>query len=118
MLGIWATSALGFWQLRRAAGKELLQLRIAAAQAATPIVPDAQSLRQPGSLVHRHLRFQGRWEPERVIYLDNRPQSGQPGFYVLMPLRIERPIAAEVIVNRGWTPRNINDRTSIGAYRT
>jgi surfeit locus 1 family protein len=118
VLGIWATCALGFWQLRRAGGKEALQHRIDAAQRAPATLPDAQALREPDVLVYHHLRFKGRWEPERVVYLDNRPQAGQPGFYVLMPLHIDRPIVADVIVNRGWTPRNINDRTAISPYRT
>lgn len=118
VLGISATCALGFWQLRRAAGKEALQQQIDAASRAPATQPDAQALREPDSLVYHHLRLTGRWEPQGVVYLDNRPQAGQPGFYVLMPLHIESPIVADVIVNRGWTPRNITDRTAISPYRT
>jgi len=118
LLGIWGTSALGFWQLRRAAAKEILQQQIDAAARAEPTPPDARAFGEPASLVHRHVRLHGRWLPDRVVYLDNRPQAGQAGFYVLMPLRVDKPAAADVIVNRGWTPRNMQDRTRIEAYRT
>ncbi len=118
LLGVWGTCALGFWQLRRAAGKEVLQARSEVAASATPVEPDAAALRDPAGLVTRHLRFRGRWMPDQTVYLDNRPQNGQPGFYVLMALRIEGPAPAEVVVNRGWTPRAINDRMRIAPYET
>ena len=118
LLGIWGTTALGFWQVRRGAGKEVLQQQIEAAARATPERLTASELQRPAGLVHRHLRLHGRWLPDRVVYLDNRPQAGQAGFYVLMPLRIEQPFEADIIVNRGWTPRNMNDRTRIASYRT
>ena len=118
VLGIWATSELGFWQLRRAAEKERLQQSVEAAARAVPTTPDAQTLRDPLTLVHRHLRLRGRWLPADVVYLDNRPQAGQAGMYVLMPLRLEQPIPADVIVNRGWIPRNGNERARIAPYRT
>jgi surfeit locus 1 family protein len=116
--GIWATCALGFWQLRRAAAKEVLQAQIDVAARATPTAPSRQEIERPDTLVHRHLRLRGRWLPDAVVYLDNRPQAGQAGFYVLMPLHIDEPVAADVMVNRGWTPRNMNDRARIASYRT
>lgn len=116
--GIWLTSSLGFWQLRRAAEKEALQAATDAAARAAPVAPSAEDLRDPSRLLHRHIFFQGRWIGDRAVYLDNRPHAGQAGFYVLMPLRIETPIATQVIVNRGWTPRNPEDRSRIGRYDT
>ncbi len=115
---LWLTSALGFWQLRRAAAKEDLQQRIEAAANAAPSSPTADELGRPASLVYRHVRLEGRWLPDRVVYLDNRPHAGQAGFFVLMALRIDAPVAAEVIVNRGWTPRNGADRSRIARYAT
>ena len=116
-LGIWATSALGFWQLRRAADKETLQHAVEAASVAVPVTLDGALARDPSALVQRHLRLRGRWVPDRAIYLDNRPHAGQAGFFVLMPLALD-PTVGEVIVNRGWTPRNRDDRARIGAYLT
>ena len=118
VMGIGATSALGFWQMRRAAAKETLQQQIDRASRAPPVTPDARALGQASELVHRHVRFRGRWLPDRAVYLDNRPRAGQAGLYVLMPLRIESPVDADVIVNRGWIPRNAEDRTRISAFRT
>jgi cytochrome oxidase assembly protein ShyY1 len=118
LLGIAATGSLGFWQLRRAAAKEALQVQVDAAAHATPIEPDRASLQDPASLVFHHLHLRGTWMPEQVVYLDNRPRDGQPGFYVLMPLKIDSPLSTEVIVNRGWTPRAQDDRTRIAPYAT
>ena len=117
-LAIAGTSALGFWQLRRAAGKEVIQREIEQSARATPKMPDAAALSHPGTLIHKHLRFQGRWLPDRAVYLDNRPQAGRAGFYLLMPLHIEEPRPVDVIVNRGWLPRDVSDRTRIAPHST
>jgi len=50
------------------------------------------------------------------VYLDNRPYNDQPGFYVVMPLKLEG--GGYVLVNRGWLPRNIADRATIAPYET
>ncbi len=113
-----ATCALGAWQLRRAAGKEALQQRFEAAAHAPPVEPDAAALREPRLLVDRHVRFAGRWRPDGVVYLDNRPLAGVSGFEVLMPLAIDGPRPVDVIVDRGWVPRDPHDRQRIASYRT
>ncbi len=113
-----ATCALGAWQLRRAAGKEALQQRFDAAAHAPPIAPGADALREPRLLVDRHVRIAGRWRADGVVYLDNRPLAGVPGFEVLMPLAVDGPPPLDVIVDRGWVPRDPNDRTRIAPYRT
>lgn len=117
VLCIWGTSALGFWQLRRAAAKEAMQQVVEAAAIAAPTAPSEEALADPATLANRHLLLTGTWLPDRVVYLDNRSMDGQAGFYVLMALRLAgRDI--EVIVNRGWTPRNGADRARIHAYAT
>jgi surfeit locus 1 family protein len=117
-LAIAGTTALGFWQLRRAAGKEVLQHEVEEAARAVPSKPDADALSHVDALIHKHVALRGRWLSERVVYLDNRPQAGRAGLYVLMPLHIEEPVAADVIVNRGWLPRDAVDRARIAPYRT
>ena len=116
--GIWATCSLGFWQLRRAAGKEVLQQHIDAAANAAPSAPDVAQLHDSSTLVQRHVTFRGRWVPSHVVYLDNRPLAGQAGLYVLMGLAVERPFATEIVVDRGWIPRDPADRSRIAPYRT
>ncbi len=81
-------------------------------------MPDTAALSRPDTLLHQHLRLRGRWLLDHVVYLDNRPQAGRAGFYVLMALHIEEPTPIDVIVNRGWLPRDANDRTRIAPYRT
>lgn len=59
--------------------------------------------------------------PEAVVYLDNRPYQGRAGFYVLMPLKLDVASGQKEIilmVNRGWLPRDINQRTHIAPYAT
>ncbi len=111
-----ATASLGRWQLSRAAEKEALQTRIdeRARQPAidgrallAPAAPDAQQ-----ALVHRAVLLQGRWLAQHTVYLDNRQMQGRPGFFVLTPLQLEDS-GAVVLVQRGWAPRNFQDRTQL-----
>ena len=52
-----------------------------------------------------------------MVYLDNRPtDDGRVGFYVMMPLKLASGVV--VMVNRGWLPRNFEQRTNIAAYQT
>ncbi len=96
----------------------MLQQEIERSSRATPVVPTADALSRPASLIHEHLQLRGHWLPDRVVYLDNRPQQGRAGFYVLMPLAIDQPIGADVIINRGWLPRDFDVRTRIAPYGT
>ena len=113
-----ASMALGFWQVRRGAEKEALQRRVDEAMQSVPVVPSSLQWAQPSTLVGRHVQFTGRWIPDRVVYLDNRPMAGRAGLYVLMALRITGPSPSTVVVNRGWIPRDASERTRIAAYRT
>jgi surfeit locus 1 family protein len=109
------TVRLGFWQRDRAHQKEALNAHIVAfghgpAQrvGATPIpLKDIE--------FHRVQAF-GTFMPERAVYLDNRPYRDQPGFYVVMPLKLAG--GGYVLVNRGWLPRNMSDRTGIEPFGT
>ncbi len=118
VIAVAGCTALGFWQLRRAAGKELLQARIDAASRLEAIPIEAVDQRRVEAFEHRRVRLEGRWLADRVVYLDNRPSAGRSGFYVLMPLHLDRPVAGDVIVNRGWLPRDAVDQSRIAAYRT
>jgi surfeit locus 1 family protein len=57
-----------------------------------------------------HLR--GHWLPRYTVYLDNRQMDGHAGFVVVTPLRVEGEDTT-VLVQRGWAPRNIADRTRL-----
>ena len=114
--GILVTASLGRWQLSRAAQKQALQALLDERAAMPPIDSHqlrGQALADAGSaqdLTHRAVLLQGRWLPQHTVYLDNRQMQGRPGFFVLTPLRLEEGDDAVVLVQRGWVPRNFQDR--------
>src|SRR5690606_12826459 len=90
--GISLTTALGFWQLDRAAQKEALQAATQA-RALLPALDGAgiagQGETQPlGALVQRSVALQGQWLPQYTVFLDNRQMHARPGFFVLTPLQL------------------------------
>ncbi len=115
LLGIVATALLGNWQRHKAAHRLELQERIEAALKDAPIAL-GDRVADVASLEWRRVKAQGVWQPQDVIYLDNRPSQGRVGFYVLMPLRLTS--GEMLIVNRGWLPRDPAQRDHIAPYET
>lgn len=117
LVSVALTLALGRWQLGRAAEKEALQASIDA-RADLPLL-DARSLSggaDGGDLLHRRIAADGQWVAERTVFLDNRQMHGRPGFFVMTPLRLDNgPV---VLVQRGWVPRNFEDRTRVPQITT
>lgn len=113
-----ATARLGVWQLDRAAQKTALQQRIDSRRA-LPALGAAELPRTAAEVADaqdRLARLQGRWLPQHTVYLDNRQLDGRPGFHVVTPLRLADGSA--VLVQRGWLPRDMQDRTRIAPYTT
>ena len=117
--GMLTTASLGRWQLSRAAQKEALQAMLDA-RGRMPAMDGRVLLSQPAmatteaeTLVHRAVVLEGRWVPEHTVYLDNRQMSGRPGFFVLTPLQLVGTPSGAVLVQRGWVPRNFQDRTQL-----
>jgi cytochrome oxidase assembly protein ShyY1 len=71
---------LGFWR-DRAHQKEALQADIVRYEHAAPVDLGAQPVALASIEFHR-VRAKGRFMPEQVVFLDNRPYNDQPGFYV------------------------------------
>ena len=115
LLVVAVTVRLGFWQRERAHQKEALQASIEQAGHASPLTIGAAPLALGAVEFHR-VRATGTFMPGRVVYLDNRMHGDQPGFYVVMPLKLDG--GGYVLVNRGWLPRNIADRAAIAPYET
>lgn len=107
--GAATTGALGFWQLSRAAQREALEARRVAAESLAEL--DASALTTPGTL-DRRVVVRGRWIASHTVYLDNRQMDGRVGFEVLTPLRLEGS-SKVVMVQRGWLPRNFENRTAL-----
>ena len=124
------TASLGFWQLGRAAQKQEIFDAIARQQALAPwhnadlaaqvpAVTEAISAVQQQDLLHRPAQLQGQWLPDQTIFLDNRQMQGKAGFYVLTPFQLAAPHERVVIiVQRGWAPRNFQDRTALAPVQT
>lgn len=88
---------LGNWQLRRADEKREIGASIAQFERGVPVaVSDAGEMPPAWSRVS----LCGEWIPDRTLYHDNRVHERQPGYHVLMPLRLDS--GAVVLVNRGW----------------
>jgi surfeit locus 1 family protein len=109
------TVRLGFWQRDRAHQKEALNAHIVAFENAPAQRVGDVPIALKDIEFHRVVAT-GEFMPERVVYLDNRPYKDQPGFYVVMPLKLAD--GGVVLVNRGWIPRNLADRTGIDPYVT
>ncbi len=102
------TASLGFWQLDRARQKDAIAASIEAKAVMPPL--DTAALGGPEH-IHRLAQVVGRWRPDTLVYLENRPMNGQAGFVVLTAL--ELPDGRLVLVQRGWQPRNLRDRTLV-----
>jgi surfeit locus 1 family protein len=109
------TARLGVWQLDRAAQKNALQEALESRRALPPLaVADlAHDAAAAAAQQHRAVTLHGQWLAALTVYLDNRQMNGRPGFYALTPLRLDDGSA--VLVQRGWLPRDVLDRTRIAA---
>ncbi|MFL9880214.1 SURF1 family protein [Herbaspirillum rhizosphaerae] len=110
--------SLGQWQTRRGDEKQAIQNKMAERQAAPAmtLTGNAQQL-DVGQSEYRHVRVKGEFISAWTSYLDNRPYNGAPGFYVLTPFKIADSDAS-VLIERGWTPRDITDRTKVPVLPT
>lgn len=108
--------SLGNWQERRAAQKTALEARLAAGNAAAPLVLDGEPLAAE-AVEFRRVSVRGEFVRDWPLYLDNRPYQGRAGFYLLMPFKIAGS-GMHVLVERGWLPRSLAERDKLPAYDT
>jgi surfeit locus 1 family protein len=109
---------MGRWQLSRAVQKLDLQAAMDAQGAKTAV--DAAALRAVSDwtpLLHHRARLRGRWVPGSTVFLDNRQMNARVGFYVLTPFILEGS-AGVLVVQRGWVPRNFEDRARLPVVTT
>jgi len=119
LLGVVLTANLGAWQLRRAAQKIALQDAIES-HARLPALSGSELARTPEQAEPQHYRpvqLRGRWVAERTVFLENRQMHARVGFYVVTPLRLAGQPEA-VLIQRGWVPRDLIDRTLLPAVPT
>jgi surfeit locus 1 family protein len=112
LLGTVLTANLGAWQLRRAAQKIALQDALES-RARLPALGSTELARTPEQAEQQHYRsvqLRGRWVAERTLFLENRQMHARVGFYVVTPLQLDGQPEA-VLIQRGWVPRDLRDRT-------
>ncbi len=105
------TARLGLWQLDRAAQKQTLhdqatQRRQQPQLAMAELAPEAS---MANTQHQRLIALQGQWLTAHTVLLDNRAMNGHAGFIVVTPLLLAPGDA--VLVQRGWLPRQAQDRT-------
>jgi surfeit locus 1 family protein len=94
---------LGFWQLSRLAERRA-QNRVALAGRAAPVVSLAgRTLGLADSLAGRRVKATGRYDHAHDVVLRGGALQGDPGVYVVTPLRIAGSDTA-VLVERGFVP--------------
>lgn len=105
------TVSLGNWQMRRADEKRALQHQQEAVEQARPLaLTGALAAGDAAALDGRRVVLEGRWVDERTVFLDNRTYQGQAGFHVATPLALADAPGLQVLVLRGWVPRDPRER--------
>jgi surfeit locus 1 family protein len=75
------------------------------------------NLNDTTEVLHQRVLLSGTWVPQSTVYLDNRQMDGKVGFFVLTPMRLEGSDKV-VMVQRGWVPRNFEQRETVPAVET
>ena len=104
---------LGNWQMRRADEKRAIEARLTQRDGQLPLAIDDR-MQDPAAIEFRHVAVRGEFDADWPLYLDNRPQDGNAGFYVLMPFKIAGT-EIHVLVQRGWIAVDPRDRMHIVA---
>ena len=114
LMAVATTTSLGMWQLSRAAQKQARQAAMDMQNAKPPLTAATLSaISDPMAGLHQRARLRGSWAPQKsMVYLENRPMDGRTGFVVVMPFILEGGHGA-LVVQRGWVPRGIDDRTRV-----
>ena len=114
----------GIWQLGRAETKIALAAHLQARQQ-MPILSANGTPLTLGEASERRMIARGQYVSEAAIWLDNRPRpipptgtaNAQSGFFLMMPLKLEGK--DEVLwINRGWAPRNNENRETLPLVQT
>ncbi len=107
---------LGQWQDGRAEQKIAVQTKLAERAAQPPYVVGAALLRRE-DVEFRPVSVAGEFVSEWPLFLDNRPQQGKVGFYLLMPFKIAGS-NTHVLVARGWLPRYTGEHDRLPEFAT
>ena len=110
--------SLGQWQDRRGAQKIALQEMLSERGGGAPLVLGPQATPISAEQVEfRKVSVAGEFLPNWPLFLDNRPQDGKVGFYLLMPFKIAGS-DMHVLVARGWVPRYTGEHDRLPEFST
>ena len=114
IVGVAVTARLGVWQLSRAAEKIALQTALDTRGHLAPLSNTdlAREANEAGAQHYRPAIVRGQWVTGHTVFLENRQMNGRPGFFVVTPLRLDGR-SDSVLVQRGWAPRDMRDRTML-----
>ena len=108
--------SLGQWQDRRAAEKTALQAKLTERGASSALIL-APAQMDAQDVEYRKVSVAGEFVQSWPLFLDNRPQEGKVGFYLLMPFRIAGS-DMHVLVARGWLPRYNGEHDRLPEFST
>lgn len=108
--------SLGQWQMRRAAAKEAIEIKMSA-RGSAPVIALNSAVPDVGEMEFRRVKVKGEFVRDWPVYLNNRPLHSAAGFYLLMPFKIENS-GHYILVARGWLPRNALQLTKLPALIT
>ena len=108
--------SLGQWQDRRAAGKIALQQQMSRNSTGAPLAVGPAPMAVP-DVEFRKVSVTGQFVQGWPLFLDNRPQEGRVGFYLLMPFKIAGS-ERHVLVARGWLPRHNAQHDKLPPFTT
>lgn len=109
------TVALGNWQTRRGDEKAARQAQWDEALARAPTaIASAEDLAAIAGQLPQRVQASGAFVTEATVYIDNRIVDGVAGYQVVTPLAV-RDGLPWILVNRGWAPRDMADRTRLPA---
>lgn len=112
------TVSLAIWQFGRAEQKQQLLTNLAKDHVMALLTEADISYASTVDInanAYRGIRLRGQWLSDATIYLENRQYQGRPGFWVLTPLVAKN---VDVLVIRGWVPRDGQSRQRIPSYAT
>lgn len=111
--GVALTVSLGNWQTRRGDEKAARQAQWDQALAHSPsLIASGEDAAGIARQLPQTVRASGTFVPDGTVYIDNRLVNGVAGFQVITPLVVADG-SPWILVNRGWAPRNMADRTEL-----
>lgn len=111
--GVALTVSLGNWQTRRGDEKAARQAEWEQALSRAPsAIASGEDAAGIARQLPQRVRAEGRFVPAATVYIDNRLVDGVAGYEVITPLAVADGMPW-ILVNRGWAPRNMADRTEV-----